>query len=1157
MFLKEVLSWFREEKEYKALLAAVHENGKPILISGLCEPARLFFMASLIEDVKTGHVLIAPTERDAHLLASQLENFYENVYLYLEREFVFSHVTHYSKDKEQERLEVLFHLLKSSKCIIVTTAQAASQFTIPRDVLKERVINIKTNDNISFSDLTEKLILAGYTKTELVEGRGQFAQRGGIIDVFSPGNENPIRIDFFGNYVEHLSSFDVSTQRRIEKLDYASLLPIKEILLNNITNRKVRDEITALYKQSKDNTSKTILEKELEALENNETLSFLDRFISLVYSKHETLIDYCQGFLFHNLDPLRIRSSKVAFDREQNIEIEDLVTKGLTKFDFVECFATTEDFFADFKSSMLAYEHILTGNDYYGYKNSFVYDTSSLISFSRNLEVLLMDLDRMIELQYSIIILSSNSRSAANLESILNDRGFKSKIIKEKPEDGLINIYVPKFKSNVSGFEAEGKFALISDLDDNRKTSSNISKRKRRQDRAYKSEKITQYTDLSEGDLIVHVNHGIGRFEGIINLVTQGVSKDFIKVVYADNGILYVPVNQLDMISKYIGGKEDTKLAKMGSLEWKRAKSRARKSAGSIAKELIKLYAERQSKQGFAFGPDDELQEEFEFHFEHTETDDQTVASIEVKRDMEKNVPMDRLLCGDVGFGKTEVAIRATFKCVFGGKQAVILVPTTILALQHFITFQSRFRGYPVNVAMMSRFVSNKEQKEIVEKFSAGEIDILIGTHGILHRKIDFKNLGLLVVDEEQRFGVRHKERIKSMSSNVHVLTLTATPIPRTLNMALSGIRDMSVLEEAPADRTPVQTYVLEHDEDTIVRAIQKELNRGGQVFYLFNFIDGIYSKAAKIKELFPDNSVEIAHGKIDREVLSDIWSDMLNGKIDILVCTTIIETGVDVHNANTLIIEEANRLGLSQLYQIRGRVGRSTRKAWAYLTYREESVISEIAYKRLGAIKEFTEFGSGFKIAMRDLELRGAGNLLGAQQSGHMEEIGYDLYLRILEEAVNEEKGFVKPIEVETTVDFLVDAFIPEDYIGSSKVRMDIYRKIAAIIDKNDMKHTYEELEDRFGTVPKSVENLIKISFIRKLAGELKIHSVEQKESVCVFYSKHFMDEDIKILVKSSDYKGKIMYSTGTNPYLTLKLYKEEMVLEEVIGFLVSFIKG
>ncbi|MEG1743507.1 MAG: transcription-repair coupling factor, partial [Clostridia bacterium] len=593
-----------------------------------------------------------------------------------------------------------------------------------------------------------------------------------------------------------------------------------------------------------------------------------------------------------------------------------------------------------------------------------------------------------------------------------------------------------------------------------------------------------------------HANHGIGIYAGISGLTFEGAKKDYIKIQYAGSDVLYVPCNQLDMVSKYIGAGAEAKvkLSKMGSKEWQRAKSRAKSAAKNIAKELILLYAARKNQCGYAFPPDCEYQDEFESAFEYSETDGQLTSTEEIKADMESSVPMDRLLCGDVGFGKTEVALRAAFKAVCDGKQVAILVPTTILALQHYNTMKSRFRGFPVAIGMLSRFKTKKEQDNILPDLKNGKLDIIVGTHKLLQKSIEFKDLGLLVIDEEQRFGVSHKEKLKALAVNVDTLTLTATPIPRTLNMALSGIRDMSVLEEAPQDRVPVQSFVLEHDDEIIYEAIRRELRRGGQVFYLHNVVDSMYGKASELAKQFPSATVGVANGQMDKNELSDIWHSMVNGEIDILVCTTIIETGVDIPNANTLIIEEANKMGLSQLHQIRGRVGRSPRRAYAYFTYRAGSLLSEIATKRLGAIKEFTEFGSGFKIAMRDLELRGAGNLLGAEQSGHMAAIGYDLYIKILEEAVNEEKGIINTVKRDCLIEIICDAYIPDDYISSSQQRIDMYRKIALLDTKEDRDDLVDEFLDRFGELPESVSNLLDISLSRNIASALGINHISQK---------------------------------------------------------------
>ncbi|HPE95499.1 MAG TPA: transcription-repair coupling factor, partial [Bacillota bacterium] len=757
-------------------------------------------------------------------------------------------------------------------------------------------------------------------------------------------------------------------------------------------------------------------------------------------------------------------------------------------------------------------------------------------AFTAENEVLSDDIASYVSGGYKTLVACSTRHSASSVKELLSAKDIKCLPYDDQFDNGAVYT-TTKIIGQPGGFEfAKERFAFF--CEGNTEQAKKLVRRRRAYSGGSDREKIASYADLSPGDLVVHENHGIGRYDGIKKLTVEGITKDYIKIQYEGTDVLYVPCNSLDLVSKYIGAGTGTKkLSKLGGTDWYKAKEKAKKSAKSIARELIAVYSERMKQPGFAFSHDDDLQSEFESHFDYVETYGQLKACEEIKHDMERNVPMDRLLCGDVGFGKTEVALRAAFKCVEDGKQAAILVPTTILAYQHFQTLLSRFRSFPVKCEMVSRFRTKQQQDEILRRLKHGDVDIIVGTHRLLQKDVVFKDLGLLVVDEEQRFGVTHKEKLKQLAVNVDVLTLTATPIPRTLNMALSGIRDMSVLEEAPQDRVPVQTYVLEYDDLIINEAIRKELRRGGQVFFLHNNIDTIYNRASKLQEAFPDANISVGHGKLTREQLSEIWESLVRGDTDILVCTTIIETGVDVANANTLIIEDADRFGLSQLHQIRGRVGRSARKAYAYLTFKQDRELTEIAQKRLEALSEFTEFGSGFKIAMRDLELRGAGDLLGAQQHGNIESVGYDLFVRILEEQVSEEKGEKKQTTRDCQMDIAVDAYIPERYIEASQQRIDIYRKIALLSNEDECIDLQTELIDRYGSVPVSVMNLMEISMIRNMACSLGMNKISSQSNGIYFW---FASMDMHIcsaLAAKDEMRGKLLLSAGSKPYLYYKM--------------------
>ena len=688
-----------------------------------------------------------------------------------------------------------------------------------------------------------------------------------------------------------------------------------------------------------------------------------------------------------------------------------------------------------------------------------------------------------------------------------------------------------------------GRFAVLTE-------GQSLLGKKRRSKPVTNRQKLGSYADLSPGDLVVHEHHGVGRFLEMTKMTVDGVQKDYVKIAYAGADVLYVPATQLDLVSKYIGSGEDAqetrKLSRLGGTDWEKAKTRAKKAVKDLAKGLIQLYAERQRQPGFAFSPDSPWMKEFEDEFEYAETDDQLRCIAEIKQDMEQARPMDRLLCGDVGYGKTEVAFRAIMKCVLDGKQAAILVPTTVLARQHYLTAKQRFAKYPVEIDVVSRFRTQAQMKDTLRRLEQGGIDLLIGTHRLFQKDVKFKDLGLLVIDEEQRFGVQHKEKLKELSKQVDVLTLSATPIPRTLNMALSGIRDMSTLEEPPMDRQPVQTYVLEHDWGVLSDAMRRELERGGQVYYLHNRVETITRTAARIKEMLgEDVAVAVAHGKMSQEELNDVMTRMSDGEVDVLVCTTIIETGIDIANANTLIIEDADHMGLAQLHQIRGRVGRSTRRAYAYLTYRRGKVLTEVASKRLGAIREFAEFGSGFKIAMRDLEIRGAGNVLGPEQSGFLLSVGYDMYLKLLEEAVLEERGEKPERPTECAADLSVAASIPDRYVPSPEQRMDLYRRIAAIRSEADADDVMDELIDRYGDPPRTVNNLISVALLRADAARNGISQIDQKGANLNFYLDQFDLQRVSALCGLEKYRSRLLFSAGERPYLALRLKKGEDALK------------
>jgi len=942
----------------------------------------------------------------------------------------------------------------------------------------------------------------------MVDGVGQFARRGGIFDFYAASAHAPVRLEFFGDEVDRMGYFDPLTQRMEDACDEISLFPAREVLLSERARTDVRDAHAALLRRA-DAEALPILSAERAALDAAGDVLFADRYITLAYRESATLLSY---FAPHGRVLAAVLAESGMRERAETLlrslaeEGTRLLERGLIAAKYNR-YADSYDTLTAFLEQNVALYQTSFGNSYNGALGGlFGFRTRRTVSYFDKPLLLEEDLKNLLAGYYRVIVVTESASAAEALSERFREGGRASVILSpDAPTDlavldGAVGI---TYGTISSGFELMvPKIAVLSTLPD-----EFVRRRRTRKVRAAKQhsagQKIMSYADLSVGDYVVHTVHGIGRFEGMQQIRTDGVTKDYITIRYAGSDSLFLPADRLEMIAKYIGAKSEdgtVKLSKLGGTDWQKAKSRAKSAAKDMAKELVRLYAERKRRAGFAFPPACDMENDFADAFEFEETEPQMQAIAEIEGDMMRPVPMDRLLCGDVGFGKTEVALRAAFKAIVGGKQAAILVPTTILAMQHYQTAISRMRGFPVDIEMLSRLRTAGEQEKIKRRLARGEIDLIIGTHSLLSKNIAFKDLGLLIVDEEQRFGVGQKEKLKAMTTDVDVLTLTATPIPRTLNMAMSGIRDMSVLDEAPSDRYPVQTYVMEHDDIVIGEAVRKELARGGQVLYLYNRVESMERPAAKLARMFPEARITVAHGKMNKEDLEDIWQALVRGEIDILVATTIIETGVDLPNANTLIIEDADRMGLSQLHQLRGRVGRSGRHAYAYFTYRRGKELSEIADKRLKAIREYAEFGAGFKIALRDLEIRGAGNLLGAEQHGHIDSVGYDLYVKILNEAILEEKGVVKEETFEALIDIAADANIPEAYIRTSAERMEMYKKISLITSADDASDVLDEFVDRYGEPPKPVQRLLWIAAARAMASRAKIAKIESKNGSLYF---------------------------------------------------------
>ncbi len=1143
-----ILDYVCRDKEFSACLEGLESGAFPALINGVCDSAVPAFSAAVCRRLSKKALFVVPNEKSAGLLKDRLEAYMDRVLVFPARSIMFDTVETASREWEQSRVAVLNRLIEGDWDALICVPDAAMQLTLTPETLIDYSFTLKLGENYDVKQICEKLSAMGYSRSEFVEGSGQFSVRGGILDIYPSGAEQPVRIDFFGDEVDKIGHFDVLSQRCTDSVKEISVLPAAENVYDGAAARRVLGFINEKLSSAKGTDAQAVstLLKEREAIEGTGDVICPDKYRSLLFEKSASVLDYIPDALVIVTDSRQVSERARAYYWEISTQTERLVDRGLTDFDTARCCLTDNEFKISFGRKSVVFDAFLSSGDTGRYKSYANIATKQSSAAGISLPVLIDDLEALTAAEQCVLYIAANSASAANTLSVLEDKGIKCFRFDGSLVKGSVAVTVP-LRGIIGGFELPS--VSLSVIAEEAAAPKKISRRKINAE--YRGERITSYADLSVGDYVVHINHGVGVFCGLQNMVSDGVAKDFIKISYAGGDTLYVPASRLDTVSKYVGNTEKIKLNRLGGTEWYRAKQKAKNAAKDIAKELLKLYGERQRGIAEPCAPDDELQEEFESMFEYPETEGQLIAAKEIKSDMEKSIPMERLLCGDVGFGKTEVALRAAFKAVNSGKQAAVLVPTTILAWQHFQTMKHRFRGFPIEVGMLSSFNDKKLNEENISKLKSGRLDIVVGTHRLLQKDVGFKDLGLLIVDEEQRFGVTHKERLKTLAKSVHTLTLSATPIPRTLNMALSGIRDMSVLEDAPTDRLPVQSYVLEYDSEILYNAIERELRRGGQVFYLHNNIEQLYPIAEALSRRFPDSTVSVGHGKMEKDKLSEVWESMVKGETDILVCTTIIETGIDVPNANTLIIEDADKMGLSQLHQIRGRVGRSSRRAYAYFTYRRGKVLQEVAVKRLQAIKEYTEFGSGFKIAMRDLEIRGAGNLLGAEQHGHIESVGYDLYIKLLQEAVNEEKGVPTPQTEDCTVDIKVNAFIAEEYISSPAVRIDIYKKIAFASGEDEKADLLDELTDRFGDVPAEVTNLIEISLARHKAASLGFTSIEQKEGLVSFYCPRPDMRACTALSASADFRGRIMVSAGSRPHISCRLRGGSGVLPTVTHLL------
>ena len=1166
--------------KFKKYSEKIKKTKSPIIVSGLTDVGMIQNIVALNKNNKKRICLITYNEIQARKIKKDLEQFNLKVGIFKKREIVAYDYKAESMDLPYERIDILNKIYNKNLDIIITTIEALMQKMISKSTLYKNIINLKIGDTIDIDDLKEKLVLMGYERIDLIEGKGQFSIRGGIVDI-AITNDNGIRLELWGDEIDSIRKFKILSQRSYKMEEEISIYPAHEFILEknldtvcnnikkNVTNIEVKNNI--LNNEFEEGINEKVFNKEyfdkifsginedLELIKSGDYISKVDKYFNQFYSKQSNFLDYIiDDFIITFEEIKKIEDRRKNIIRENNNLIKMLAEKE--KF-IPESILNISKFGNEYKENCkILYEKMdlqYVSEDFKKIKTEDIYNFRyrEVKYFKSEIELLIDEIKQKIKENKQIAIFAGNEDQGVKFCNLLNEKGIINNYIKNSSlelENGKVIITDGIFSS---GFELYDTELLV--ISGEELFGADVKRRRKSNNTFKQSEKIV-YADLKIGDYVVHKTHGIGQFIGVNTITADKVTKDYIKIKYINDDILYVPTNNLDSVRKYVGAEEGVKLNRLGSKEWTNTKNKVKKNLQTVAKELIELYAKRQKIKGFAYSKDTPWQKQFEDSFPYVETEDQLRCIEETKKDMEEAKPMDRLLCGDVGYGKTEVAIRAAFKAVMDQKQVAYLVPTTVLADQQYQSFKDRMKEFPIRVELLNRFKTKKQQTEIVKKLKLGEIDIIIGTHRILSKDVEFKDLGLLIIDEEHRFGVKAKEKIKQLKSSIDVLTMTATPIPRTLHMSVVGVRDMSVIYEPPQSRKPVQTYVLEYDEEVVKEAITKEIERNGQAFYLFNNVENIEKKAQQIEELIPEAKVAFAHGQMTGSQIEDIMNDFIKGGTNVLVCTTILESGIDIPNANTIIVENADRLGLAQLYQIRGRVGRSDKQAYAYIMYKRDKILSEVADKRLKAIKEFTEFGSGFKIAMRDLEIRGAGSLLGEVQHGHLEQVGYDTYCQLLDEVLKEMQGIEVQEEVDVQIDINVSSYIPDEFIENGSQKIEIYQDIALCRTEEDIQNTIDEIIDRYGEIPREIENLLDIARIKEGCKKSNIIKVLQKKDGIVFlYDKQKFDPQIfEKLWKV--YGTRLKFSTGKEPYITLimKYKNDKQVLSEIKDYISNNLK-
>ena len=1157
MRLKGLMDPLLNSKEFKEVTNGIINERYPISINGVSESGRGYIINGLYESLDKPLFIFTHSDMEAKNLYEDISFYIPNVHYFPSKEVVFYNIDAVSGDLRWERLKVIKELLSKDKKIVITSIDTLSSIYTPVDLFQKYTFKLKVGQRVDIKEFVEKLVQCGYERVEVVESKGQFSLRGGILDIYSPISYVPHRIEFFDDEIDSIRTFNIDSQRSIEKVKRIEIFPAKEVIFTKEDLERgyenIKDDLQKFIEAPKNKNNKELVDKITSIVNENldnlkETWSFesIESYLPYFYEKPSEFFDY-MGSSYIVIDDNKrcigkLESTYTEFEYSYGVFLQRgdiLPNQGKLIIPQDKIVETLE------VKDVFTLNSIARATEILNPRTLLNFSEVTLHNYHGQLDFLIEDIKDKKAKGYKTLILSGTRTRGERLVDTLRDRGIES-VYRDDVASINYGEVVVTFGNQLKGFEyPEMKISVISD-----KEVFGEAKRKtrKRQPKKKGTSKIKSFAELKPGDYVVHASHGIGVYKGIKQIEVAGNKRDYLEITYDKGDQLYVPVDQLDLVQKYIGAEgKSPKVNKLGGSEWAKAKSKVRKSINEIAKDLVKLYAARATVKGFKYAKDTPWQKQFEDEFPFEETPDQLGAIEEIKDDMESDKPMDRLLCGDVGYGKTEVALRAIFKAIMEGKQVAFLVPTTILAEQHYNNLRKRFSDFPVKIDMVSRFRTAAQQKSTLKAVREGNVDVLIGTHRLISKDIQFKDLGLLVVDEEQRFGVTHKEKIKGLKKNIDVLTLSATPIPRTLHMSLTGVRDISVIETPPEDRYPVQTYVVEYNDQLIRDAIMRELNREGQVFFVYNRVEDIKNMAGYLQNLIPEGKVGVAHGQMTERELEAVMMEFMNKNIDILLCTTIIETGIDIQNANTMIVYDSDRMGLSQLYQLRGRVGRSNRIAYAYFTYKKDKILTEVAEKRLKALKDFTELGSGFKIAMRDLEIRGAGNIMGSAQHGHMASIGYDLYCRMLEDTIKLIKGDIDKEPIETSMDVKVDAYIPDYYIEDEIQKIEVYKKIAAIDNLEDFNDIEEELKDRYSEVPEPVYNLMNIAYIRSRAKLIGIDDIKEKgnEVIFQFESKEAFKEDVmRVIMKT--YAKNIIFKLGEKPAFAFKIptiKKEEML--------------